>query len=146
MKRLAFVAVSVAAPLVATVLAGTASADSYDVDELTSFTSPSGNIGCYIEPGYVRCDIRERDWAPPPKAADCPDMTGWGQGLQLRAGRPAGFVCAGDTALTDGDALEYGDTITAGSIECRSEESGISCWDVQYGGEFEISREGYHLP
>lgn len=134
-----------AAPVLATALAATAAAETRTVTELTPFTSPSGNIACFIEPRYVRCDIRERDWTPPPKPADCPEFTGWGQGLRLGAGGPADFVCAGDTALNGADALEYGDVIMAGSIECRSEESGISCWDAQSGGEFSISREGYEL-
>ncbi|GFG49439.1 hypothetical protein MAGR_08800 [Mycolicibacterium agri] len=117
----------------------------HEVSELTSFTSPSGNIGCYIDTDYVRCDIKERDWAPPPKPASCPDYTDWGQGLQLEAGKPAEVVCAGDTALTSGNPLAFGDTIVAGSIECTSAPMGISCRDVQHGGEFSLSRQAYHL-
>ena len=116
-----------------------------EVTELTGFTSPSGNIGCYIDPSYVRCDIRERDWSPPPRPASCPDMTGYGQGVEVNVGKPATFVCAGDTALGGGDPLAYGDTIVAGSIECTSLPEGMRCWDFQYGGEFTISREGYQL-
>jgi len=115
------------------------------VSELTSFTSPSGNIGCYIDVDSVRCDIAERDWAPPPKPASCPDVTGFGQGITLSAGRAATFVCAGDTALGAGDPLAYGNTITAGSIECTSLPSGIQCWDFVHGGEFTIAREAYEI-
>ena len=58
----------------------------------TFFESPSGNIGCVIGKGSgVRCDIRERDWSPPPKPAGCP--VDWGNGLTVakrgRAGSPA---------------------------------------------------------
>jgi hypothetical protein len=116
-----------------------------EVSELTSFTSPSGNIGCYIDPDYVRCDIREREWSPPPKPASCPEMTGWGQGLQLDVGGSADFVCAGDTALTSGNPLAYGDKIVSGSLECTSSPDGITCWDFVYGGEFSISRQDIHL-
>jgi hypothetical protein len=115
------------------------------VSELTGFTSLSGNIGCYIDPNSVRCDIRERDWSPPPKPASCPEMTGWGQGLQLDVGKPANFVCAGDTALGAGTPLAFGDNIMAGSIECTSSPDGITCWDLVYGGEFSIARQDYHL-
>ncbi len=52
-----------------------------EVVEGTGFTSRSGNIGCYIDPETVQCDIGERDWAPPPKPADCPDFTDFGQDL-----------------------------------------------------------------
>jgi hypothetical protein len=114
-----------------------------EVSELTGFTSPSGNIGCYIDPDYVRCDIRERDWSPPPAPADCP--VDWGQGLQLHVGTPGDFVCAGDTALGSGSPLAYGDKIVSGSIECTSTPDGITCWDFVYGGEFSIARQAYHL-
>jgi hypothetical protein len=150
-----FAALAAAAPVAATLVAGAATAapgspgdlplETITVTELTPFTSPSGNIGCYIDPDSVRCDIRERDWAPPPKPASCSENTDWGQGLQLTAGEPADFVCAGDTALTTENPLAYGDKIVAGSIECTSAPSGITCWDFQYGGEFSISREAYHL-
>ncbi|MDT5095779.1 MAG: hypothetical protein QOH60_5142 [Mycobacterium sp.] len=116
-----------------------------EVHELTAFRSPSGNIGCYIEPNYVRCDIRDRAWSPPPRPADCPGMTDYGQGIALKAGAGASFVCAGDTALNDGLALGYGEKITAGSIECTSQTSGMNCWDFQYGHEFALSREGYQI-
>ena len=70
-------------------------------------------------------------------------MTGYGQGIALRAG--ANFVCAGDTALGDGQVLAYGDKITAGSIECTSQPSGMNCCDIQYGHEFTLSREAYQI-
>ena len=114
-----------------------------EVSEVTGFTSPSGDIGCYIHPDYVRCDIRERDWSPPLRSASCP--VEWGQGIYLEAGTPADFVCAGDTALMSAGPLAYGDTIVAGSIECTSTPDGITCWDFVYGGEFSIARQAYHL-
>ncbi len=89
-------AVLAAIPVAASALAGVAVAappgavgplplTTREVYELTAFTSPSGNIGCYIDPDYVRCDIRERDWSPPPRPVSCPvDL---GQGLQLETAR-----------------------------------------------------------
>lgn len=47
------------------------------VDSYTGFTSPSGNIGCMIDPSSARCDITDRDWVPPPRPADCPSATGY---------------------------------------------------------------------
>ena len=38
---------------------------------LVGFTSPSGNIGCFIDVDYVRCDIAQRSWTPPARPADC---------------------------------------------------------------------------
>ena len=155
MKRHVSLAVVAATPVVASLLAGVAAArpgslgpvpqTTHTVSELTGFTSPSGNIGCLIDTTQVRCDVRQREWTPPPKPASCPEYTGWGQGLQLTVGKPAGFVCAGDTALMAGDPLPYGDTIVAGSIECTSGSSGISCWDMESGSGFTIAREWYQL-
>ena len=51
----------------------------------------------------------ERDWSPPRGPADCPDMTGYGQGISLRPPGPASFVCAGDTAFGGGPPLPYGE-------------------------------------
>ena len=64
---------------------------------LTSFRSPSSNIGCEMAADLARCDIKERAWAPPPKPAGC-DLD-WGQGIQVSGSDKAQFVCAGDTAL-----------------------------------------------
>lgn len=120
-----------------------ASRDERTVTEMTGFTSPSGNIGCIIDPDYVRCDIRDREWSPPPRPADC--TYDYGQGIALSPGRSAAFVCAGDTALNAGPPLAYGDKIFAGTLECTSNPSGMNCWDFRYGHEFTLSREGYRL-
>lgn len=114
-----------------------------EVTELTGFASPSGNIGCYIDLRTVRCDIAERDWEPPSPPARC-DLD-YGQGISLDAGGPAAFVCAGDTALGAGDPLPYGQSIAAGLLRCESEESGMSCRDIETGRGFTLSKEGYEL-
>ena len=124
-----------------------------EVGDLTFFTSPSGNIGCVIGPAgavgnpepYVRCDIRERDWTPPPRPSECPSFTGYGQGIGVDAGRPAAFVCAGDTSFGNGATLAYGDSISAGAIRCTSMESAMTCRDTQTGHGFNLARQGYQL-
>src|SRR5262249_33646612 len=65
---------------------------------LKTFRSPSGNIGCALYEGGARCDIRKRDWSPPPRPAQCPKQTGYGQGVQVAHAGEAGFVCAADAA------------------------------------------------
>lgn len=114
-------------------------------EQSTGFTSPSGNIGCMLEPTFVRCDIQQRDWTPPPRPPTCPTVTGYGQGIELGAGRSPQFVCAGDTAYSSSAALDYGDSISAGVLNCSSAESGITCRDTQSGHGFSISRQGYQL-
>lgn len=113
------------------------------VSALTGFTSPSGNIGCYIDRRSVRCDIGDRDWEPPPAPADC--ELDYGQGIELSAGGEADFVCAGDTALGGGQQLPFGRSIAAGLLRCESEESGMTCRDVETGRGFMLAQQGYEI-
>jgi hypothetical protein len=111
-------------------------------DDVAQFVSPSGNIGCIMMPDLARCDIKERDWEPPPRPADCPDVTGYGQGVQVSDGGRPTVVCAGDTALSEGPALPYGQSRWSGKIVCTSEIAGIRCRNPA-GHGFTISREAY---
>jgi hypothetical protein len=111
------------------------------VSKLTGFTSPSGNIGCYIDKSTVRCDIDKRSWQPPKAPSSC--QLDYGQGISLDAGGAPAFVCAGDTALGGGKPLAYGQSIGAGLLRCESEESGMSCTDAESGRGFTISQESY---
>ena len=108
------------------------------------FTSPSGNIGCIIGEGSVRCDIDERDWTPPARPADCPSQTGYGQGITLGVHGKASFVCAGDTALGGGSALAYGQHYASDGISCTSEQAGMRCSNADDHG-FTIARDAYTL-
>ena len=112
--------------------------------DLVGFTSPSGNIGCILADGTVRCDVAERDWAPPPRPSDCPDFTDYGQGITLGNTGRASFVCAGDTALGSGPALPYGQFEAGGGVSCTSEPSGMRCSNSD-GHGFTISRQDYTL-
>jgi hypothetical protein len=112
-------------------------------ENLVGFTSPSGNIGCYVDTHYVRCDIAGRDWVAPPRPADC--ELDYGQGIAFAAGEAPAFVCAGDTALRAGDPLEFGQSVDAGAMSCTSLESGITCRDTSTGAGFMISRQEYAL-
>jgi hypothetical protein len=77
--------------------------------DLVGFTSPSGNVGCYLDPSAARCDISERDWSPPPRPADC--EYDYGQGINLAAGEaPTRWP----------------------STASRSRVSAISCSDTQH--------------
>ena len=110
--------------------------------ELTSFSSPSGNIGCVMDPEYVRCDIRNRSWEPPPAPADC--ELDFGQGIELASETRAHIVCAGDTTLGAEDVLEYGETSKVGPYRCISAAAGITC-QADSGHGFFLSKETYEL-
>jgi hypothetical protein len=112
--------------------------------DIVGFTSPSGNIGCMLSDDLLRCDIAARDWSPPPRPADCPDFTDYGQGISVHPYGPATFVCAGDTALGGGPALPYGQFQAGGGMSCNSEPSGMRCSNSD-GHGFTISRRAYTL-
>ncbi|PRC46167.1 hypothetical protein C6A85_91455 [Mycobacterium sp. ITM-2017-0098] len=112
--------------------------------DLVGFTSPSRNIGCILADDLVRCDIAARDWTPPPRPADCPDFTDFGQGITLNPTGPATFVCAGDTTLGSGPALAYGQFHAGGGMSCTSEPTGMRCSNSD-GHGFALSRQGYTL-
>jgi hypothetical protein len=114
-----------------------------EVYELSGFVSPTGNVSCMIDAGWARCDIIDRDWAPPARPADC--EFDYGQGISLARGEQAHFVCAGDTAFGADEVLPYGDSITAGVLWCESAEAGITCRDTQTSHGFSISQQAYQL-
>lgn len=130
--------VAAAAGAVATFCAAPGAAEDF-----AHFTSPSGNVGCILDSTYLRCDIAKRNWAVPPRPADC--ELDYGQGIALTPGEPAVFVCAGDTTLGGADVLAYGRSITRGALSCTSAESGISCRDTGTGRGFSLSRQVYQL-
>jgi hypothetical protein len=107
------------------------------------FQSPSGNIGCYALKTAVRCDIRHREWKPPPKPARCP--LDWGQGVSVGAKGRAHIVCAGDTTLGVGRKLPYGRSIAKGPFRCVSMRSGMRCVNRRSGHGFFLSRKRYRL-
>jgi hypothetical protein len=73
----------------------------------------------------VMVDIIDRDWSPPARPADC--EFDYGQGISLAPGEQAQFMCAGDTAFGADEVLPYGESITAGALQCDSAEGGITC-------------------
>jgi hypothetical protein len=107
------------------------------------FLSPSRNIGCHLTQASVRCDIREREWSAPPKPADC--LLDWGHALAVSGDAPGGFRCAGDTAIGDQPVLPYGSVVRRGPVECRSEETGVECVNLDTGHGFAVSRAEYRL-
>jgi hypothetical protein len=114
-----------------------------EVRELTGFVSPTGNVSCMIDADWARCDIIDRNWSPPPRPAAC--EFDYGQGISLAPGEQAEFVCAGDTAFGADEVLPYGQSISAGVLQCESAQSGITCRDVRTGHGFSISLQVYRL-
>jgi hypothetical protein len=96
-----------------------------------------------IDATWVRCDIRERNYAPPQKPAGC-DLE-WGDAIEMSDRGPAHFLCHGDTAFDPGaPVLAYGQQTQEGPIVCRSEFAGMTCERAGPTGFF-LSRESYRI-
>ncbi len=111
---------------------------------LSTFRSPSGNIGCVLLDGTARCDISKRDWAPPPRPSSCPKEVDFGQGLEVEGSGAGRFVCAGDTALNpSATPLAYGSASRFGDFTCISRTTGMTCTEPATGHGFFISIQSY---
>jgi hypothetical protein len=137
MKRLAISLVLGAAALA--ILAPSASA------KYTFFESPSGNIGCVINGGGVRCDIQHHSWPTPPKPASC-DVD-YGEGVAVgKRDVPANFVCAGDTVFDpDAEVLRYGERIRIKRFRCASKQKGMRCVNRDNKHGFFLSSQDVRL-
>jgi hypothetical protein len=107
------------------------------------FRTPSDNIGCLMTPTSAVCDLRERNWEPPPRPADC--ELDFGQGVFVDGDR-SGLTCAGDTQLVpDAPVLEYGTGWVLGAVRCTSAKDGVTCLNTATSRGFSVSRDRFEL-
>ena len=110
---------------------------------ISTFKTPSGNIGCLYDssPSFLRCDIRSGLKPPPPRPGRC-DLD-WGDSVSLgRTGRTK-LVCHGDTALLpSAPVLAYGKTWKRGPYSCTSRRAGLTCENGADHGFF-LSRKSW---
>ena len=110
-----------------------------DLDTAT-FQMPSGNIGCAIGGGALRCDILSG--LRPEPTEEC--ELDW-VGVSIPAEGMPGPNCAGDTAFdTKAPVLEYGETWSRGGVVCESSERGLRCTNTS-GNAFLLSRESWEI-
>ncbi len=113
---------------------------------IATFKSPSANIGCMIIAGTARCDIRHRNWSPPPRPASCPNVVDFGQGLIVGRSGSGRLVCAGDTALDPSARnLPYNADTIVGAFRCLSTTAGVTCTNGDTGHGFFISIGSYRV-
>jgi len=113
---------------------------------IDGFVLPSGNVACLYsnEHGKIsfRCDIRELV-ALPPRPADC--KLEWGHSFEMAPTGAAGQVCTGDTTFDPGlEDLAYGQVWQRDGFTCRSEPSGLTCFNATQHG-FALSRAEQRL-
>jgi hypothetical protein len=110
------------------------------------FKTPSGNIFCVIEDPYdnqsstdLRCDIIEMTSRPARRPNDCP--LEWGDAFSISQNGSIGVrICHGDTVRDDSMmALPYGATWRQRGFSCKSESTGLTCFNSK-GHGFMLSR------
>jgi hypothetical protein len=137
MKRFAITLAIAAAALALTVPGASAA-------KFKFFKTPSGNIGCVMGGGAVRCDIKQKSWEAPPKPSWC-DVD-WGFGAAVGRKHKANYVCAGDTAFELGEpTLGYGERQVKNRFRCTSKQKGIRCVNTKNKHGFFMSREQVRL-
>ena len=102
----------------------------------TGFQSPSKNITCqyfdYDKQNILRCDIAAMD-TKPRRLADC--ELDYGGAFEMNAKDPAARICHGDTVMDPGlPVLGYGEVWQRGGFTCKSEQSGITCFNADRRG------------
>jgi len=114
--------------------------------DATGFSSPSGNIACYLQPNAVRCDIAQATWDPttvPDRPASCEGV--WGDSLEITGTGRAEFVCHGDTVFGTGPVLDYGRALRVGDVTCTSRQTGVECRVGASDHGFSMSRTAYQF-
>lgn len=117
---------------------------------LLGFTTPSGNIACYVtsgtpgdptDPGEARCDVAEDTWNAPPPPASC--AGDWGHSVTVGPGG-ATLACVTDSAAND-NVVAYGTTQVRGAFSCSVAQTGVTCTDLDTGHGFAVASAQYRL-
>ncbi|MCA1478231.1 MULTISPECIES: DUF6636 domain-containing protein [Bradyrhizobium] len=110
-------------------------------DRPIGFLTPSKNIACQFftdnGQGVLRCDIMNMD-VRPRRPADC--ELDWGHAFEMSAKGAASRICAGDTVMDPSlPVLAYGEVWQRGGFMCRSEQTGLTCFNAMQRG-FSLAR------
>ncbi|RXT35059.1 DUF6636 domain-containing protein [Bradyrhizobium betae] len=100
------------------------------------FQTPSKNIACQFftdnSHGMLRCDIMDME-ARPRRPADC--ELDYGHAFEMSAKGSAGRICAGDTVMDASlPVLAYGEVWQRAGFTCRSEQTGLTCFNAMQRG------------
>ncbi len=105
------------------------------------FQTPSKNIYCQFfaldGPASLRCDMMQIDVQPRPPV---PCDGDYGRAFEMTARGPAERICRGDTLYDPSlPVLAYGEIWQRGGFTCRSEQTGLTCFNAREHG-FSLSR------
>jgi uncharacterized protein DUF6636 len=110
-------------------------------DRLIGFQTPSKNIGCQFYTdngqGVLRCDITSMETRQL-RLVGCELDSG--HAFEMSAKGNAGRICAGDTIMDPSlPVLAYGEVWQRAGFTCRSEQTGLTCFNAMQHG-FSLAR------
>ena len=105
------------------------------------FQMPSKNVYCQFfaldGPATLRCDMMQIDVQP---RAPFPCEGDYGRAFEMTARGRAERICRGDTLYDPSlPALAYGEVWQHGGFTCRSEQTGLTCFNAM-GRGWSLSR------
>ncbi|MEL6959431.1 MAG: hypothetical protein AAGL89_10815 [Pseudomonadota bacterium] len=118
--------------------------------ERPSFTTPSGNITCFLETGASEldmvCFIRDAGWEYPHDGADCTDdrfrAVTMGDGWPPRAIT----ICTTDVFWPyPSPQISYGSMWSVDGFTCSVETDGVRCADPSENHRFHIAQAALNL-
>ena len=122
--------------------------------ESASFSSPSGNIVCYLETdggmnpndSPLACLIFESDWTGPPYKSDDCGLDQTRQVMMFPTGKGEVFWgCHGDVFWPyPSPTISYGSTWSVTGFSCNMEQSGVTCANAE-GYGFKLRRGGIDI-
>ena len=113
-------------------------------DRPIGFLAPSRNIVCQFfndgqanENAVLRCDIMVTDTLPR-RPSDC--ELDWGHAFEMSTKGAASRICAGDSVMDASlPVLAYGEVWQRAGFTCRSEQTGVTCFNAMQHG-FSLAR------
>jgi hypothetical protein len=109
-----------------------------DAKDLDSIISPSQNISCTLDDDSVGCSINDRSYG-----GDLEDCSSGVFSIEVSDGDADVDCGTSYGAASPPETLEYGGSAASGDVACRSESSGMTCWNVKTGHGFEVNRGSY---
>ena len=107
----------------------------------SGFQAPSKNVACqyfdHDKQNVLRCDIMEAT-VTARRPANC-DLE-WGKAFEMHAKGRSERLCYGDTVMDKAlPVLPYGELWQRGGFTCKSEQTGLTCFNADRHG-FSLSR------
>lgn len=110
-----------------------------DAQHSNRLTTKTGNMTCSIQRADMWCTVKDQNGG----IAGCPEDQSITVALGDSGGPVSSCTSKSDYA-TQGNVLEYDQTITSGDFACTSGSEGTTCWNTVTGKGFFLARQDYH--